>query len=156
MPRQKVAHDDLLSEGVWFGDAFYPYTALWRQVRKKREGEGERLEDVASKLGLTPSALSRLERTESMPTSDVFGRVVNYIFGENAQVYFGKPTTPKKQAAPDTLASIRQVLQQDGQLSSEQRSRLFSIFSTLYYEFSESSVKKTNEAKGKHSKLKAK
>jgi transcriptional regulator with XRE-family HTH domain len=156
MPRQKVAHEDLLGEGVWFGDAFYPYTALWRQVRKKREGEGERLEDVAIKLGLTPSALSRLERTESMPTSDVFGRVINYVFGENAQVYFGKPTAPKKHIAPDSLEGIRQILQQDGQLSSEGRTRLFSIISTLYQEFRESSVKKPSEGKPKSSKLKAK
>jgi len=137
MPRQKVGFKTLNEEGIYVNTEFVPFTLLWRKLRQTREEANEKLDEVAKKIGITPSGLSRLERSQSVPTSDILGRVIRYIYGD-VEVRFS-PTKNQSQAKTkvDTLEAIRHVINSDSKLNKTDRQKLLNIYSAIYKEFSE-------------------
>jgi transcriptional regulator with XRE-family HTH domain len=60
--------------------------ALGRQLRELRLARGERLDDTASRAGISPQYLSEVERGRKDPSSEMIGAVVGALESTLADV----------------------------------------------------------------------
>ncbi|HHO56019.1 MAG TPA: XRE family transcriptional regulator [Trueperaceae bacterium] len=145
MPRQKVGyktlnevdHKTLDEEGIYINAEFIPFTLLWRKLRQTREELNEKLDEVAKKLGITPSGLSRLERSQSVPNSDILGRVIRYIYGDVEVRFSPSKNQDKSKTKVDALEGIRHLINSDSNINKADRQKLLNIYSVIYKEFSQ-------------------
>lgn len=115
---------------------------LGRAIRRKREGQGLSLRDVADETGVSASTLSRIENGTGKPDADNIARLTGWLDvpverilgapdnGSGAQrpvVYFARESTPE---------IVEAHLRADRNLTPETANALSELFRVAYSQFS--------------------
>ncbi len=115
---------------------------LGRAIRRKREGLGLSLRDVADETSVSASTLSRIENGTGKPDADNIARLTSWLDvpmerilgrqgadsdGEKAVVYFARESTPE---------IVEAHLRADRNLTPETASALSELFRVAYTQFS--------------------
>jgi transcriptional regulator with XRE-family HTH domain len=123
---------------------------LGRAIRRKREGLGLSLRDVADETSVSASTLSRIENGTGKPDADNIARLTGWldvpmerILGgqgansdaEKAVVYFARESTPE---------IVEAHLRADRNLTPETASALSELFRVAYTQFSRNEPEKTS------------
>jgi transcriptional regulator with XRE-family HTH domain len=123
---------------------------LGRAIRRKREGLGLSLRDVADETSVSASTLSRIENGTGKPDADNIARLTSWldvpmerILGgqgansdaEKAVVYFARESTPE---------IVEAHLRADRNLTPETASALSELFRVAYTQFSRNEPEKTS------------
>ena len=122
---------------------------LGRAVRRKREGLGQSLRDVADETGVSASTLSRIENGTGKPDAENIARLTTWLdvpmermlgsgraAGDeaNAVVYYPHESMPE---------IVEAHLRADRNLTSETASALSELFRVAYVQFSRTEPDKT-------------
>ena len=123
---------------------------LGRAIRRKREGLGLSLRDVADETSVSASTLSRIENGTGKPDADNIARLTSWLDvpmerilgrqgadsdGEKAVVYFARESTPE---------IVEAHLRADRNLTPETASALSELFRVAYTQFSRNEPEKAS------------
>lgn len=123
---------------------------LGRAIRRKREGLGLSLRDVADETSVSASTLSRIENGTGKPDADNIARLTGWLDvpmerilgtqgadsdGEKAVVYFARESTPE---------IVEAHLRADRNLTPETASALSELFRVAYTQFSRNEPEKAS------------
>jgi len=123
---------------------------LGRAIRRKREGLGLSLRDVADETSVSASTLSRIENGTGKPDADNIARLTSWLDvpmerilgrqgadsdGEKAVVYFARESTPE---------IVEAHLRDDRNLTPETASALSELFRVAYTQFSRNEPEKAS------------
>ena len=123
---------------------------LGRAIRRKREGLGLSLRDVADETSVSASTLSRFENGTGKPDADNIARLTGWLDvpmerilggqgadsdGDKAVVYFARESTPE---------IVEAHLRADRNLTPETASALSELFRVAYTQFSRNEPEKAS------------
>ena len=123
---------------------------LGRAIRRKREGLGLSLRDVADETSVSASTLSRIENGTGKPDADNIARLTGWLDvpmerilggqgadsdGDKAVVYFARESTPE---------IVEAHLRADRNLTPETASALSELFRVAYTQFSRNEPEKAS------------
>ncbi len=116
---------------------------LGRAIRRKREGEGLSLRDVADKTGVSASTLSRIENGTGKPDADNIARLTGWLDVPMERIMGGTRQLDGEDVQPvvfyphESMPEIIEAhLRADRNLTPETAKALSEMFRVAYQQFS--------------------